>query len=152
MQWITISAEDLNDYQVAKIVTAARTKALASGQADPFDVVMPDVAARVRAEIRGCKSNRVSLTPNSVPPDLRSQTVLLIIEAMQSRLPGVQLDEGIRGMIKDAKDYLRRISLCQVPIGIPDDPEPVSDVQSGGMIETAAVGNSGNSRDELNRL
>ncbi len=133
--WITLSAEDLNDYQVAKIVTAARTKALASGQADPFDIVMPDIVARVRAEIRGCAKNKVSATPLTVPPDLRSQTILLIVEAMQARLPGVALDDDIKTLIADARKYLQRVADCKVPIAQPDDPEPADDVQRGGSIQ-----------------
>ncbi len=128
--WITISPEDLNDYQVAAYVNAARTAALDAGQSDPFDQVMPDIVARVRAEVRGCARNRVSVTPLSVPPDLRSHTILLIIEAMQARLPGIPLDEGIKTLITDAKKYLQRVANCEIPIGLPTDPELVADVQA----------------------
>ncbi len=128
--WITIAPEDLADYQAAALVNAARTAALASGQADPFDQVMPDVVARIRAEIRGCKTNRVSLTPDSIPPDLKSTAILLVVEAMQARLPGVALDEGIKTLIADAKKYLVRIAKCEVPVGLPDDPELVEDIQA----------------------
>lgn len=152
MQWITISAEDLNDYQVAAYINAARTAALEAGQADPFDVVMPDIVNSVRDEVRACPRNRVSATPLSVPPSLRSQTIYLIIEAMQGRLPGFALDDGIKTLVKDAKERLKRISLCEMPIDQPDDPLAVDDVQRGGLVETVQAGNSGNSREELNRL
>jgi hypothetical protein len=152
--WITITADDLNDYQAGKLINAARTKALGAGQTDPFPRVMADVVANIRADVRANKSNRVSLTVNSVPPDLRKQTILLIIETMQSRLPGISLDDDIKTLIKDAKDRLKaiRAQINPIPIAIPDDPEPIDDVQRGGMTETVQDGNSGNSREELNRL
>jgi hypothetical protein len=134
--WITIVAEDLNDYQVAKIIAAARTKALAAGQADPFLAVMPDVINRMRDDIRGCVSNVVSATPLTIPQGLRSEAIYLIIESMQARLPGISLTDELKTLISDAKKRLVRISKCEVPIEIPDDPETTPEVQrSGGLAE-----------------
>ena len=154
MQWITITADDLNDYQVGKIINAARTKALAAGQSDPFLKVMPDVVSNIRAKMRANPANRVSLTPNSVPPDLRSQTILLIIEKMQSRLPGIDLTDDFKTQIKDAKSDIEEIARKNNPrpIAVPDNPEPLPTVQRGGLIEEAQAGESGNSREDLERL
>ncbi len=150
--WITLTADDLNQYQAAKLIAAARSKALAAGQPDPFDEVMPDVVNRMRDDIRGCKSNRVSATLLSLPPGLRGEGVLLTIEAMQSRLPGISITDDLRTLITDAKKRVIRISKCEVPIEIPDDPETIPEVQTGSLIEQAQAGNSGNSREELQRL
>jgi hypothetical protein len=128
-KWIVIAESDLNDYQVAAIMDALKSAALATGQTDPFARVMPDIASRIRAEVRGCKTNTVSNLTNSIPPDLKWVAVYLIIEAMQSRLPGVALDEGIKNIIADAKKYLQRVSECKVPIAQPDDPQIPPDVQ-----------------------
>jgi hypothetical protein len=133
--WIVIAATDLNDYLVGAQVNALRTAALAAGQADPFNAVMPAVAARVRAEVQGCKTNQISATANSVPPDLKRETVLLILEAMQTRLPSLKLTEDQRSQIDRAYDYLKRIARCEVPISQPDDPLSPSNVQKGGDAE-----------------
>jgi hypothetical protein len=125
-----LTADHLNDYQVAKIVVTLRTKALAAGQADPFTIVMPDIVARIRAEVRGCASNTVSANANTIPPDLKSHAIYLIIEAMQSRLPGLFLSADMKRLIADAKDYLKRVSKCEVPIGAPSEPETTSEIQS----------------------
>jgi hypothetical protein len=151
--WITISVEDLNDYQVAKIILAARTKALATGQADPFDAVMPDVINRMRDDIRGCVRNQVSATPLSIPKGLRGEAVLLIIEAMQTRLPGVSLTDDMKTLISDAKKRLVRISKCEVPIEVPDDPLEPPDVQAGGgFIEGINVPDRKVTKDTVSRL
>lgn len=150
--WIAITADNLNEYQAGKLVAAARTKALAAGQADPFLAVMPDVINRMRADIRGCKINQVSATPLTVPAGLRGEAVLLTIEAMQSRLPGITIEEDLRTLIDDAKARMKRISKCEIPIETPDDPQTPGDVQSGSLIEEVNPGNRGNSREDLQRL
>jgi hypothetical protein len=150
--WITITADNLNEYQAAKLIAAAREKALKAGQPDPFLAVMPDVINRMRDDIRGCKTNQVSATPLTVPPGLRGEAVLLTVEAMQSRLPGITIEDDLRILINDAKARVKRVSKCEIPIETPNDPLTPSDVQSGGFTETVQEGNSGNSREELNRL
>lgn len=134
--WIQISADDLNDYQAGKLINAARTKALAGGQADPFAKVMADVTNTIRAKIRARRTNRVSNLANSVPPTLRSQAILLIIEKMQSRLPGVSLDDDIKTVIKDAKADVESLSRKENPLPVeqPTDADTADDVQVAGSI------------------
>ena len=133
--WITIEVGDLNQYQAAKLILAARTKALAASQPDPFLEVMPDVINQMRGDIRGCPRNKISATALTVPPGLRGAAVLLTIEAMQARLPGITITEDLRTLIDDAKSRIKRISKCEIPIEQPDDPLDPDDVQRAGSIE-----------------
>jgi len=150
--WIVIIADDLNQYQAAKLVAAARTKALAASQPDPFLAVMPDVINRMRDDIRGCKSNQVSATPLTVPPGLRGEAILLTIEAMQPRLPGITIDEDLRTLITDAKARMKRISKCEIPIETPDDPQPAGEVQSSSAIEQVSGGERVATREKMQGL
>lgn len=136
--WIELTEDDLKAYQLAEYIAAARTT-IESGQADPLDEVIPSVVTRIRAEVRGCKTNRVSATANTIPPDLKSVGVYLVLEALQGRIPGLNFTETTKTLIDDAKKYLLRVSRCEVPIELPDDPEGVSTVQSGGPT-VAAIG------------
>lgn len=137
--WIVPTIADLDNYLAAPAMVALKTAALGAGQANPFLEVMPSVCGRIRDEIRGCKTNVVSATENAIPPGLKMIACLLIIEAMQGRLPGVELTEGQADMLKDGRRYLERISQCDVPIATPEDPEAVPSVQSAtaGVIVTA---------------
>jgi hypothetical protein len=74
MQWVVITANDLNDYLVGVQVDALRQTALADGQDDPFTRVMQDRASYVRRRIEGNPSNRISATPYAVPPELKTGT------------------------------------------------------------------------------
>lgn len=150
--WITIAVTDLNDYLVGAQVNALRTAALASGQADPFNAVMPAVAARVRAEVQGCKTNQISATANTVPPDLKRETIMLILEAMQARLPTLKLTEDQQRQIERAYEYLRRVAKCEVPIEQPSDPLSPSNVQQGGGIEVASKTDRIATREKMSGL
>jgi hypothetical protein len=127
--WITLAAADLNAYQVAALVTATREAALGAGQADPFLEVMPDIVARIRAEVRGCARNRVSNSSLTIPKDLKAQAIYLIFEAMSARL-GLSLSDDLKELVRDARKYLARVAACEIPIGEPSDPETTNDVQS----------------------
>jgi len=130
--WITIASTDLDDYDVAAEIDAAQTAALASGQADPFDTVMPDVIARMRAQIASCDNNVVSATANSIPPSLKTHACWLIIEAMVGRL-SLTLSDERKTMVADAKRYMEKVASCDYVIEDPTDPVDPG-VSSGGDI------------------
>jgi len=127
--WIIIATTDLNDYLVGAQASAIRLAAVATGQTDRFLRVMPDVAARIRSEIQACPRNALSLTANSIPAELKTIACNLIIEAMQSGIPGLELTEDQRNLIRDGRDYLKRISKCEIAVTQPIDPEPTPGVQ-----------------------
>ncbi|MEW6306184.1 MAG: hypothetical protein AB1705_22185 [Verrucomicrobiota bacterium] len=134
MPWITLTAEDLNDYLAAPQVSALRTAALAAGQGDPFDEIMPDVVSRERLKIESCARNRLSATPNSIPPELKWAACYLILEAMQLRIPTLRLTKDQQAQAMRAVDELNRVAACKDVVTAPDDPlEPSS--QRGGQIE-----------------
>ena len=129
--WIVPTVEDLKAYQVAAALTAYRTAALGSGQADPFDEALYSVTNRIRDEIRSCRSNVVSDTPMSIPPGLKWIACLLIVQELEGRLPGVRLTEAHKTRIEDGLLYLRRIAKCEVIVDLPDDVQDPSTAQSG---------------------
>lgn len=131
--WITIVVDDLNEYQAGKIIAAARTRALAAGQADPFLAVMPDIISQMRSDIAENSLNSLSLTANTIPKGLRKDAILLIIEAMQARLPGVEIQEELKTLIADAKKRMLRIANGK-PIEQPSDPESPRTIQAQSPI------------------
>lgn len=146
--WITIAAADLNDYLVAAQFSALKSAALGVGQTDPFPRVMADIVERVRREIQACPTNKLSATANSIPPELKTQTCYLILEAMQARLPNLRLSDDQRTLISDAKDFLRRVAQCEIPITTPDDPL-AEQVQRTGDIELVTKPTRKATRDKM---
>lgn len=150
--WIVITEDDLNDYLVGAQMDALKSAALAEGQDNPFDRVMPDIAARIRAEVRACVRNRVSNLANSIPPDLKAYACYLIIEAMQTRLSGagaLPLTDDQKTQASEARKYLRRIATCEVPIAQPTDPETTDDVQRAGSITVTDLKESTTQKDRV---
>jgi len=130
--WRVIAATDLDDYNVAALMTALRTKGLRDGQADPFAAVMHDRANYVRNRI--ASRILISETPYAVPPELVSQTCYLIVEAMSTRLSiALELTEDQRTAISRAYKDLDIAGTDRLPISAADDAD-VPDVQQPGRI------------------
>ncbi len=146
--WLTIAVTDLNDYLVAAQMTALRSAALASGQTDPFARVMPDRCTYIRNRI----SNRISIsaTANAVPPELKTCACMLIIEAMQTRLP-LKLSDDQRRAIERAYKDLDIAGSDEFPISEPDDPMTPT-VQRGTGIHIDGRGERQATRETLKGL
>lgn len=126
--WVVITVADLNRYQVGALVEAVCTAALAEGQANPFDETMHDRCNYIRNRI--AKRIQRSLTPYAVPPELKGCAALLTLEALQPRIPGLNLSEDHKTQISRAYKDLDIAGTEDLPISMPDDPE-TPDVQSG---------------------
>ena len=134
--WISLSLSDLNSYLVGAQVNALNTAALAAGQSDRFTGIMTDMVNRIRVKIEGCPRNHISATPLTIPPELKWVACYLIIEAMQTAVPGLKLTDDQRNQIAKADDQLTRIADCKEVVSIPNDPLTPADVQRGGQTAT----------------
>jgi hypothetical protein len=147
--WVVITDAYVKGLLVGAQLNALRTAALAPGQADPFPDAMHDVANYVRNRI----SNKINIsaTPYAVPPELKRQAGMLIIEALQTRLPSLRLSEDqVRAITKAGKD-LDIAGTPQLYISTPDDPV-APDVQSGGSIEIITKPRTTINRDSMRGL
>jgi hypothetical protein len=125
--WITLQATDLNDYLVGAQATAVRTAALAPGQADTWTNVSTDVLNEIRGAIRGGSvKNRVpivvSMTPLSIPPELKRTALVMIRNAMQGRIPSLKLTDDQKDEYKRALRLVERIQEGDATVAMPPDP------------------------------
>jgi hypothetical protein len=133
--WITITLADLNDYLVGAQVTAINTAARASGQTDRFTGAMTDAVNRIRLKIASCKSNQLSATPLTVPPELKMAACYFTIESMQAAIPGLKLTDDQKKKIEVLNTDLNRIADCKDVVSKPEDPENPSEAQRGASFE-----------------
>ena len=147
--WTVIAVTDLERYLVAPQLDAIRTAALADGQSDPWTETMHDRANYVRNRIAG--RVQLSATPYAVPPELVHQTALLIIEAMQGRIPMLELSEDQRRMIGRAYDDLKLAGTTDFPISAADDAAP-AEVQPAGGLTVVSKSAREWSRDSMSGL
>lgn len=148
--WTTISSDDLNHYLVAAQVSAMRSAALGAGQADPFTEVMPTVIARIRA-ICSTNGKVISATANSVPPELKDIACYLILEELQTRLPGLVLTDEQRRQTDNGRDYLKQIARGDALVSDPLDPI-TPPVQQGAPIKVITSRTRLATRDTLKGL
>lgn len=127
--WIIITDADLNDHQVAELVTALREEALGDTQGDP----MPGIIAEVTNELRGAIafSGRYELdaAAAAVPKSLREMVAKKIVRVMKGRLgQALAKDEE-----RDADTYESRLKSLvkgEWPVDAPDAPLSPVPVQS----------------------
>lgn len=122
MAWITLSADDLNEYLPALQLKALRTKALAAGQADPMPSFIAEVAAQVRNTIASA-GYPLEATANSFPAVLKTAVAFLVIGLAQARIPGLSLTTEQNAQIDSAKAILNKILAREVAIEAPVVPD-----------------------------
>jgi hypothetical protein len=118
--WITISTETVYDYLAAPQVEVLRRSVLANQQEDPLRSIIHDICEQMRAEISGNPHNRLDSTPYTIPPHLKATACWLIIEAAQTRIPGLKATEDQIRLAEQSQQRLQRIAQGELPIGNPN--------------------------------
>jgi hypothetical protein len=123
MSWSPLTANDVLACLAGPQVDVLRQRALDAGQADPLPAILADVTARVRAEVRGNRRNRVERDPTLLPPELKLAAAHLALESLQARLPNLALTADQVRLADDARALLARVASGEVPITVPEQPE-----------------------------
>lgn len=135
--WVLVTSDDLYSRMAGPQFDAVKSAALASSQDETsvFTAVMTDVVARIRQYIASNPRNRLSQTENSVPPELKDQTIWLILQQMMARLNiALDLKDTQKELIRQANEDLDRLRNIQPPyllVGNPVDPEGNPAMQLG---------------------
>lgn len=130
--WTLINVTDLDDYMPAGLSTKARTVALAAGQGDPFDDLMPTAVAKVRAAVASCRANKVDADVLKVPNSLKDVAVLLIAERLFNRVSETPT-ENQEKQFENARKTLEKVAECDIAIETPDDPIDAPTQRTGGV-------------------
>ena len=129
--WISITADNLNDYLVAEQVEALREEALAEGQDDPFGPVATDVILKVRAYIASNPQNVVDAAALTIPPELKLDVCYLIIAPMLGRL-GIALTKDQDKQLELAHSTLIALREKKLVVSSPVDAVAPEVQQPGG--------------------
>jgi hypothetical protein len=138
MPWCPLTSDDVLACLAGPQVETLRESALASGQSDPLPVIIANVTARVRAEVRGNRRNRVEKTTTLLPPELKLAATHLAIEALQARLPNLALTTDQVRLANEARILLARVANGEVPITVPAQPE--SDLEANSPYGLEVLG------------
>jgi hypothetical protein len=138
MSWTPLTSADVLACLAAPQVAALRQGVLAPGQTDPLPTLIADVTARVRAEIRGGRRNRVERDCTLLPPELKLAAAHLALESLQTRLPGLALSADQIRLAADARALLARVARGEVPVTVPAKPE--SEVEANAQFGVEVLG------------
>ncbi|MDR2812392.1 MAG: hypothetical protein LBB05_01190 [Puniceicoccales bacterium] len=119
--WITVKVEDLYAYLVAAQVDILRKCALGKNQGDPVAEVIRDISLKIRAQIANNRKNTLSQQPYAIPPELKSETCLLILEVAQARIPGLKLTADQVRLADQARLQLQKVGTGEMVISVPED-------------------------------
>jgi len=123
MSWIALTSADVYAGLVAAQIDTLRNRALAPGQPDPLPTLLADITARVRAEIRTGRRNRLDQDPTLLPPELKLAASHLVLEALQARLPNLVLTADQIRLADDARLLMERVAGGEIAVSKPDHPE-----------------------------
>jgi hypothetical protein len=124
--WLTIKIDDLYAYLAAAQIDALRKCALAKNQGDPVAEVIRDISLKIRAQVASGRKNTLSQQPYAIPPELKSEACILILEVAQTRIPGLKLTADQIRLADQARLQLQRVAAGEVMITVPDDRIPAA--------------------------
>ena len=119
--WITIAADDLQDYLLAPQLAALRSAALGASQSDPLPGIINDAADHVRGKIASNPANSLSATAYAVPATLKTHVCYIAIFRAQLRIPQLKMTDDQKLAYRNALDDLNRIADGKDAVEQPDD-------------------------------
>ncbi|HZM01557.1 MAG TPA: phage protein Gp36 family protein [Candidatus Saccharimonadales bacterium] len=117
--WITITPDDILASINNAELTAALNTAIASGQGNPLDTLIPDVTAEVRGYVR--RRNTLGQS-GTLPQELKNAAVDIIIYRTASRLRKRAIAEDKKADHDQALNKLAGVADGTVAVSAPDNP------------------------------
>lgn len=135
MSWITITPELILGKFAGAEDEAARSAALATGQADPVPDLIEQITREVRGYVAACGRNQLG-PAGTIPDELLGAALNRLRFEMAGRLPGGSLmDEDRRTANANALSMLRDVAACRIAVVQPDTVSP--EVVSGAAVQVA---------------
>lgn len=136
MPWIILTIADLNDVRAGKMIEAARTKALADGQADP----LPGAIAKVVAELRAAVAfGNAALDQDTakIPESFRDMAAQKVFRLLKARLM-MALTEDEKEEERTWQKRLEQLCAGRWPVDATSAPTTAPAVQGGAAVELAS--------------
>ena len=152
MSWVHVTLDDLHAYLPADVAKEAREAALDAVQTDPWDIIMPDVVAELRAAVLGCARNEVDIDPLKVPPSLKGIAATLIGVRLLNRIDGARVGEAFAKQVEKAEETLKLVASCERTVEAPATAATANPNQQAGGVEIAGQRDREATRAKLDGL
>lgn len=119
MDWIKITTKDL-EYALNKPqLEILKAQSLRSPDTDIVFEVISNIVARIRAEIAVSGLNLLDADHSRIPFELKECALRLCVEALQMRLPSMELTNAQIKHSDLARETLTRVARGELPISRP---------------------------------
>jgi hypothetical protein len=135
--WITLTSDDLDDHNVAELITALREEALGDNQTDPFPRILEEVTNELRSAIAFSGKYQLDATLTTVPKSLKEIAVKKVIRIMKGRLQQALSDDE-KADAKIYEDRLKALINFAWPVDeadVPLNPVPTQTVAATPKIK-----------------
>ncbi|MDR1456447.1 MAG: hypothetical protein LBI34_00065 [Puniceicoccales bacterium] len=125
--WVQLTPTHLETYLMARQIHLLRTVVLGAGESDPLPKLIADVTRRVRQAIGSNGKNRMSDDQRLIPAELQPTACALALEALQGRIPLLQLSQEQRKAADVAREQLYAIANGDFRVSPPRHPAEVGE-------------------------
>ena len=123
MDWINITPSDLECVLNKPQLDILKAQSLKTPGREPAAEIIDSIVVRIRAEIAASGLNSIDPDHSRIPPELKECALRLAAEALQTRLPQMELTERQCKLADIARETLAR---GELPIG-----EPLVGIRTG---------------------
>lgn len=118
--WVEITEADLLTGISGPELAGIRSAALATGQSDPVQPTLDQVARLIRGRAAACRHNRLG-AGNTIPDELTEAAVAIAVMRLPARAAGLTIDpDGARqSAADDAQDLLKEVAACRFAVEQP---------------------------------
>lgn len=116
MNWIKITNADLEQVLNKGQLDILKAAEFASAGRDIVGDIIASAVARIRAEVAACSMNTLDADHLKIPFELKECALNLALEALQSRLPTLNLGDSIDRRAELARQTLLRVAKGELPV------------------------------------
>ena len=122
MDWIRITPADLEGALNKPQLDILKAQALRTPSRDIAQDAIDAVVARVRAEIAASGINYLDADHSRIPPELKDCALRLAVEALQLRVPSMEITQAQQKHADIARQTLARVAAGELPVSRPQCP------------------------------
>ena len=120
MKWITLTPADLESALNKPQLDILKSSRLGLNGIDAEVIGL--IVSRIRAEIAASEINFLDEDHSTIPPELKECAVRLAVEALQLRIPSMELSEAQKRHADYARQTLQRVAESKLPVCRPEHP------------------------------
>lgn len=119
MDWIILTERDLFDLLNKSQLDMLKAEAVKTNDSGICNRIIDMIVSRIRAEIAASGVNMLDCNYAKIPPELRETALRLALEALQTRLPELELSPAQIRAADYAREILARVAEGKLPVSRP---------------------------------